>query len=89
MIVRLNRTEISHGWTARPCLNARAHIDERTHYSIIQTVIVAQDFLTIGIAQIVVPQHYDRDLCQIRAKYALATGVKAVAINQSEDLVRR
>ncbi|KTB78044.1 hypothetical protein AO072_11040 [Pseudomonas syringae ICMP 13102] len=56
MIIRLNRTEISHGWTARPCLNARAHIDERTHYSIIQTVIVAQDFLTIGIAQIVVPQ---------------------------------
>lgn len=43
-----------------------------------------QDLLTIPTPQIVVAQHHDRGLGQIRPKYPLAARVKRVAIDQGK-----
>ena len=44
-----------------------------------------QDLLTIPTPQIVVAQHDDGDLGQVRAEHALARCVERVAIDQGED----
>ena len=47
-----------------------------------------QDLLTIPTPQIVVAQHHDGHLGQVRPEHTLATGIKAVAVNQGENRVR-
>lgn len=44
-----------------------------------------QDLLTISTPQIVVAQHHDRHLGQVRPEHALAAGVEAVAVDQRVD----
>ena len=46
-----------------------------------------QDLLTIPTPQIVIAQYHNGDFGQIRTKYALATGVKAVAVDQRENRI--
>lgn len=47
-----------------------------------------QDLLTIPTPQIVVRQHHDGRLGQVRSEDALTARVERIAIDQSEDGVR-
>ena len=52
----------------------------RAHFDIRFGVITAGNDATVIVAQ-----HHDRHLCQVRPKHALTACIKAVAVNQGKD----